>query len=106
MTDTKTKAPRITQIELDKLAALCREKQAIDRQSRALETEIAQLKSKAAADLLSTGNRTAHRSGYVLRWKAVSNRVQWKEAFVIECGAEKASELQDAAGTKDVIEIR
>lgn len=84
---------RITKERLDRRRKLVAEKLDLDRRSRALETEIKQIDSDAAADLKATGKDSVRRGGYLLTWKDGRPSIQWKSEFVRIAGAEAANRI-------------
>jgi hypothetical protein len=73
----------------------------LQRQAKAKETEAAQLEAEFAAELKATGKPSIKRFGFTLAWIKGKCSVAWKEAFLKECGNEKATALQKAAADKD-----
>ncbi|QDV56501.1 hypothetical protein [Rosistilla oblonga] len=96
---------RVTKAQLSRLVEAIGRKRTIDSESRALESEIKNLRKIAYDDLRSTGNPTAKRSGFLLRWSTAKGRVAWKEEFIREVGSEKATQLAENVGTVQSIDV-
>ncbi len=73
----------------------------LQRQAKVLETEKTQLEAEFEAELKATGKQSCKRHGWLLAYIQAKVNVSWKDAFIKECGAEKATALQEEAAKKD-----
>ncbi|WP_417745154.1 hypothetical protein [Rosistilla oblonga] len=96
---------RVTKAQLLRLNEAISRKQKLDSESRALESEIKQLRTVAMEDLRSTGKSSCKRSGFILRFGSVKARVSWKDEFIRTAGIEKANDLANNVGLVQTIEI-
>ncbi len=83
--------------ELNEYKTLTTKRKELDRESRTLKSRCDQIEAKALAQLKAAGKQSAKRFGFVLAIIAGRASVAWKEAFIKECGPEKATALQEGA---------
>lgn len=89
-------ATKPTKAELQQYVELSAKRKELDRQSRLLETAEKSLKEKIFAWVIENAGvkRCVKLWGYLCRLATRPGRVAWKEAYVAECGAEAAADLQ------------
>ena len=96
---------KITREELDEYARLDAEIKSLEKQARTLAVRRKQIESAALTQLLASGKTQCKRFGFSLALVKGRATVAWKDAFVRECGAERATELQAEALGSDKITI-
>lgn len=88
---------KITADELNEWQKLDGERRELERKANVLKERCEQIKEKAAAVLTESKKQSIIRFGFTLAWGKGRAVVAWKDAFLLECGPEKATLLQDAA---------
>ncbi len=88
---------KITKEELAEWQDLNAKRLELEREARTLEKRCDQILEKAADVLRESGKQSIKRFGFALAWVAGKASVSWKDAFVSECGPDKAAELQKKA---------
>jgi hypothetical protein len=90
-------AKRITAEETAFLAKGQERRRKLYRQIDAVSRSIEELEKKALAIVKASGKRRCTRHGYEFELVKGSPYVNWKNAFIGECGADEAEKLQAAA---------
>lgn len=88
---------KISRDALDEYARLNAERKVLDKQSRTLAARCKQIEKAVHEQLEAAGKSACKRFGYQLALIEGRPSIAWKDAFIRECGAEKADELQKAA---------
>lgn len=101
---------KLSRKEVQSYLDLNRRRLDAQRQVDNLEKELQPYKTKFTAYLqqeaeLVDGQRSLTKFGAILRLKQVAGSVRWKDAFVAECGAERALELQKAVTPSERLEV-
>lgn len=90
-------ATKLTKEELDEWREKNARRLELDRESKALDERCKQILAKATDLLKESGKASIKRFGFTLAWIAGRATVAWKDAFLKECGSDKAAELQAEA---------
>ena len=90
----------IKKSQLTKWQTLESERLELQRQVKAKETEVALLEREFENELAASGKPSIKRFGYMFAWVKGKVSVSWKDAFIKECGEDKANELTKAAADK------
>ena len=88
---------KITADELKEWQRLDGERRELERKANTIKERCEQIRDKAAGVLKESGKQSIIRFGFTLAWQKGRAVVSWKDAFLSECGPEKASKLQDEA---------
>lgn len=96
---------KISRDELDEYARLNAERKELEKQARTISVRCKQIESAALDQMQADGKQACKRFGYQLSIVPGRATVAWKDAFVRECGSERASELQAAAEPTEKISI-
>lgn len=96
---------KITRDELDEYARLNAERKDLEKQARTISVRCKQIEAAVLEQLQAAGKQQCKRFGYQLAIIAGRATVAWKDAFVRECGAERAAELQAAAEATSKVSI-
>jgi|GEM_PF-3765340 len=72
----------------------------LDREAKTLKDRCDQLAEEFAAELTKSKNPSIVRHGFTLAWVAGRATVSWADAFLRECGPDKAQALKAEAAAK------
>jgi len=86
-----------TRAELEEFLQLQADRQKHDRESRQLKSRENALAAGFRAYLEQLGKASVKRHGHRLQLVDGAVRVSWRDAFILECGPDRAAALQDAA---------
>lgn len=91
---------KITKDQIEEYLDLKQQKQALDRESRSLESKLNAL-GKHFSQAVEKAGKPINRQGYRLAFELVNGRVSWKDAFIEELGPLAAAKRQEDCPKKN-----
>lgn len=96
---------KLTREELDEYARLNAERKELEKQARTISVRCKQIEAAALEQMQASGKQACKRFGFHIALVPGRVTVAWKDAFVRECGSDRAAELQAAAEPTEKITI-
>lgn len=97
--------PKVTAAMLRRVFWLRERRRRLEQQANAIKSEESQINDCILAYLEENERETVKRGDLIAKEIQGAAYPKWKEAFIAECGAEKAAQVQAAAPCSSRIEV-